>query len=149
MKILQLTCTIRCEKFTVTFTSTIWFAFSMTTAIGCRFTCNYKRLKKNRRCYFNFKCMHDIFRTIHNKIAKLIYLSSQLHNSCHCIHMSHRRHRCHDYCILQYCCKKLSRYIERNANIICFLYIHHHSHIVCFRAKCHFKESLQIHVIRR
>ena len=77
---------------------------------------------------------NDIFKTILNQITKiLIYLSSQFHSSYHYIYMSHRHHRCHDHCILQYCCKKLSRYIERNANIICFLYIHHHSHIVCFK----------------
>ena len=114
----------------------------------------------NQFCYFIVNSFNniiqilmqqnDIFKTIHNQITKiLIYLSSQFHSSYHYIYMSHRHHRCHDHCILQYCCKKLSRYIERNANIICFLYIHHHSHIVCCRAKCHFKESLQIHVIRR
>ena len=37
----KLTRTISCEELTVTLTSTIWFTGSMTTAIGCSFTCNY------------------------------------------------------------------------------------------------------------
>ena len=56
---------------------------------------------------------NDIFKTIHNKITKiLIYLSSQFHahSSYHGICMSHRCDRCHDHCSWQYCCKKLSNY---------------------------------------
>ena len=54
---------------------------------------------------------NDNFKTIHNKITKiLIYLSSQFHSSYHGIYMSHHRHRCHDHCSWQYCCKKLSNY---------------------------------------